>query len=218
MSSVNDEPVRHIDKTSPENTPVHTNESTIDEILKSTHFLSIESQDINEAYRFYLNYLIQYDLYEVLKAEDRDNLLPWEDFVSVLRHCKNIRERAATVATKTVLKFCMNTCFDFEAIYCQLPFSDEALAEDGDTISCSRLFSLSKEQALINCILLRIEVVQYRRQIDNGKDYSWEDFLVELASERVMWDEIICAFRDALGRLDFKPAWLHEVESMSDFE
>lgn len=216
MSNINTNPEHHIDRTPLENPPVFTNEPIMDEMLNFTRFLTIEDQDINGTYCWYLTYRVQRDLYEVIKECDPNCSLLWEDFVTLVRSHHVFREKAVIIARKAVLDFVYNTYFNFEDANWELPFDDENLAKDDDIISCSTLFTPDMAQALIDCILLRIEIVQYSRQINKGKDYSWEEFLVELPSEHTIWDEIICAFRDALGRLDFKPAWLHEVKNMPD--
>lgn len=105
------------------------------------------------------------------------------------------------------MHFLTSGYFNFDSVDVHFSFDDDALAEDGDTVHSARLFSAYKGEALINAILYRAEQVQYARQLNRGKEYTWEQFIAELSTDQVMWQETVNAFRDALGRLDFKPLW-----------
>ena len=63
---------------------------------------------------------------------------------------------------------------------------------------------------MVESILLTAEFVQYKRQLADGKGYSWEYFLAEMSENPSLWDETLMAFRDALMKLDFKPLWQSE--------
>lgn len=108
------------------------------------------------------------------------------------------------------MQFLAGGYFNFDNSDISLSFDDDALAEDGDTLHSARLFPAHKGETLINAILYRAEQVQYARQFNRGKEYTWEQFISELSTNQVMWEETLNAFHDALERLDFKPLWNSE--------
>lgn len=77
-------------------------------------------------------------------------------------------------------------------------------------MNCAKLISYDEGCGLIDAILLQAEFVQYRRQLNQGKDYSWEQYIEELLQDKQMWREIKLAFLDALDRLDFRAVWESE--------
>lgn len=191
-----------------EDFPTAESKALLDELL-NTRYLSFENPYHRQAYVDYLSYRVQRDLYELVKGDGRLELedLSWREFVEALCYQKQSVKAAFIVARQTIMQFLTSGYFNFDSADVHLSFDDDALAEDGDTVRSARLFPAYKGEALINAILYRAEQVQYARQLNRGKEYTWEQFIAELSSDQVMWEETVDAFRDALVRLDFKPLW-----------
>ena len=71
----------------------------------------------------------------------------------------------------------------------------------------SQIFSFERVEALIDYLLLGIEIAQYGWQLQYGKGYDWEGFITELEVQETMWDETLPALRDTMAGLDLKPFW-----------
>ena len=181
------------------------------EALGFHRFLSIEEQPLIQAYIFYLSYRVQYDLYELGKDAGLLDHLSWQDFVWAVRSHQRTRNRARLVAREAITRFPPDNYFNFEDTDTSLPFEDELTDDEGDSVYCSQLFSFDLGKALIDCLLLQIEIAQYRRQLHRGEDYAWEQFITELAADKAMWNEVMAALRGTLRRLDFKRYWPFEA-------
>ena len=84
-------------------------------------------------------------------------------------------------------------------------------ATSGTAASAAHSSSLRKKGALSWAqFFFRCEIAYYHCQLNTGKDYTWEQYLEELLERQQMWNALVTAFRDALTRLDFKPAWESE--------
>ena len=186
--------------------PLLQHESSIEEIMESISFLPLKDDALLDSYAFYLSYRAQRDLYE-LREEFR--ALTWEQFLSIVRQNKQVREAAELVIRDAVEKIRIRGCFNFEAK--DRPFfqdGDLADAQDENKIAaCSKLYDADIGRCLILGILFKVEIAHYQRQLAQGKEYFWEEYLAELKQNSTMWDEVMLAFRDALLHLDFKTAW-----------
>ena len=114
------------------------------------------------------------------------------------------------VARETLKDFRSKGRFDFDVKEVKLILDSDIKDGSGSDIYSSQLFSVEEGRALVESILLTAEVVQYKRQLAEGKGYSWEYFLAEMSENPSLWDETLMAFRDALMKLNFKPLWQSE--------
>ena len=78
---------------------------------------------------------------------------------------------------------------------------------ENEIATCCKLYEAEEGRCLIHERFLRAEVFQYRRQLNRGKDHSWEEYLQDVIQNSQLWDELVLAFRDALLRLDLKAVW-----------
>lgn len=185
-------------------------ESSIEEILASNKVLSIEGEKEINMYAQYLMYRLERDFYDLCKEDAECQMadLEWDIFIEAFYSCTPVREAAEVVLRKTILDFPgEHGYFNFKATDVHfLDESDEELAV-GDTIHAAKIFPLEKVAALVRWMLFQCEICFYQYQLNAGKDYSWNQYIDELAADRKMWDTVIDAFRDAITRLDYKPAW-----------
>lgn len=181
------------------------------DMIISTHFyMTLENKNELDAYVCYLTYRVQRDLYELFQESGRLSDLTWQEFVWHVRHMKRVRDAAAMVARETLKDFRKKGHFNFDVKEVELFLDSDMDDRRGGNIYSARLFSAEEGRALVESILLTAEVVQYKRQIAEGKAYSWEDYLAELSQKSSLWEETLMAFRDALANLDFKPLWNSE--------
>ena len=170
--------------------------SSEDDMIISTHFyVALANKDELNAYVCYLTYRVQRDLYEILKESGQFDGVSWREFVWDVRHTKRIRTAAIIVAQETLKDFRNKGHFNFGVKDVKLLFDSDMDDRSGGNIYSSQLFPAEEGRAQVESILLTAEVVQYKRQLAEGKAYSWEDYLAELSQGTSLWDETLMAFR-----------------------
>jgi len=181
-----------------------------DMIVESHLYMTFANKEELDTYVCYFTHRVQWDLYELCKAKGRLGKISWTEFVWGIHHQKKIRDAAMIVAQETFKNFRNKWSFNFGVKDVVLVYNSDMAAQDKGTIYFSPLFDIEEGRALVESILLITEIAQYRRQLANGKAYSWEYFLAELAQESFLWHETLMAFRDAMVNLDFKALWQSE--------
>lgn len=193
-----------------ESTPSLEHEFFLDEISSHTHYASFDDPEELRAYVWYLTYRVQKDFYNLCIESKALVDCPWQDFVLGMRGSKETRDSAAFVLRKTIEEFLSHAYFNFDKKEPELLDDSDDPFAGTDTMNCAKLISYDEGCGLIDAILLQAEFVQYRRQLNQGKDYSWEQYIEELLQDKQMWHEIKLAFLDALERLDFRAVWESE--------
>lgn len=184
------------------------------EALPSPRFLSVEDRTYIQLYVLYLFYRVQLDLYEIGKETGLLDHISWDDFVFAVRGHQRTRQKAYDVANEAITEATARGDFNFDSTLAELPFDDDTMGNDGDMIPCAQLFSFEDGAVLIDLLLVGIEIAQYFRQLYKGKDYDWEEFIIELEKGETMWEEVLVALRDTMAKLDFKPYW--PVDALDD--
>lgn len=113
---------------------------------------------------------------------------------------------AAIVVRETLKDFYQCGHYNFDVTEVILNVADM----QGETLHFSALFPPMEGYGLVNSLLLHAELAQYRRQLNQGNDCSWLEFLAQLEGKGPLWDQVSKVFHDALARLDFKPFWQSE--------
>lgn len=183
-----------------------------DKLSIFNHYVSISPDEL-EAYAIYLTYRVQRDLYEMCQAMGEIQDMAWEKFIYFMRRNGHAQSTAVMVMQKTLQNFRDRgeLRFGITEAELELELPQGANRADDQFYSAAKLFSDDTGQLLVASILARVEFVEYRRQLDQGKNYSWEHYIDELSQGKQMWHETVMAFRDALLRLNFKPFWQAEV-------
>lgn len=191
--------------------PASEHGSLMEEIIASNLFMPLDDDDLIDAYACYLAYRTQRDFYELCQERGQLTGLSWERFVSAMLRCKRARDVAEIVLQETIKKISTTDHFNFDAEN-KLLYRDVDLADinENDILTYANLLNADKRYGLVLLVLLKVEIAQYCRQLNQGKDYSWEQYLLDVLQNRILWDEIILAFRDVLRRLDFKSVWQSE--------
>ncbi len=183
------------------------NRFSLTSILTSNRYFTVERRGEIDAFACYVSYRVQRDLYDLCRENGWFRNLPWADFVLLMRANKSARNAAIVVVFETLSDFFSSECYDFDAKDVVLAYGGDGEDPNDDRISCAQLFSPDEGHALIESFLFLTEITHYKRQLGQGKDYSWQQYLDELERERTLWDEVVIGYRDALARLNFKPAW-----------
>lgn len=178
-----------------------------EEILASNSYMTVENQAEITTLVSYITYCVEWDLFELCRADCRTSGLEWDDFVMLMRRHKPLRDAAVTVVRDTLKDFYNHGHYNFDVAEVALTFSKDAKGGADDTLHCSSLFSGHEGHGLIESVLFRAEVAHYKHQLEMGKDISWRQYLDELGQNRQLWNEVLMSYHDALVRLDFKPAW-----------
>ena len=121
-----------------------------------------------------------------------------------------LRNAAIAACWRTLRDFFHNGFFNFEAEDIHFFHADDVRDQRDGSLRCSQLFPAEERRAIVGAIFFRCEIAYYHCQLNAGKDYTWEQYLEELLERQQMWNALVTAFRDALTRLDFKPAWESE--------
>ena len=63
--------------------------------------------------------------------------------------------------------------------------------------------------AVVQCFLFQVEQACFLLLKQAGARFTWDVFvsILQLPAHKEVWNLIMNAFRDALLRLDFRPAW-----------
>lgn len=179
--------------------------STLD-IIASDRYVTVESQDELDIYVSYITYRVQQDFYDLGRVYGKFCDMSWDDFVLFMRQCEPARTMAAIVVRETLKDFYQCGHYNFDVTEVTLNVADM----QDETLHFSALFPPMEGYSLVNSLLLHAEVAQYRRQLNQGNDCSWLEFLAQLEGKGPLWNQVSMAFHDALARLDFKPFWQSE--------
>lgn len=180
------------------------------EIIQSDRCVTLGHEHEVEVYARYLTYRVQRDLYELCQETGLLLDLRWDEFVLVMRQNKLARLVAVAVVRETLDSFYRCGHYNFDVTEVDFLRDGDLEDEDDDMIHSAMLFSPEEGRGIIEGLLFRGELTQYQRQLDRGRDFSWNQFLDELTLAGPLWNEVLMAFRDALVRLDFKPVWCSE--------
>lgn len=177
------------------------------EILASNRFFTVERPGETDALACYVSYRVQRDLYDLCRDNGWFRDLPWAEFVLLMRANRSARSTAIVVVFETLSTFFSSGHYDFDAKDVVLAYGGDGEDPDDDRISCAQLFLPDEGRLLIEGFLFLTEITHYKRQLSQGKDYSWPQYLDELERDRALWDEVVFGYRDAMARLNYKPAW-----------
>lgn len=177
------------------------------DIAASNRFVTLDDPAQINIYLAYMTYRVQRVMYKFCKGSGKAENLSWERFVLFVRQLSFAQTVAKMVVRETVKNFCFCENFNFDVD--EVTFIDDSDEETGkdDVLHCSALFSRDEGFALVEYLLLHAELAQYKRQLDQGKHYSWTEFLDELLLKGPLWHQVMMAFSDALVRSDYNPAW-----------
>jgi hypothetical protein len=182
-----------------------------DDLFMSNRYASLDRDEL-DAYVIYLTYRVQRDFYEMCQAIGEIKDMSWEEFVQFTRHNNSTRQTAATVLKKTLQNFCNKGYFNFGVTEAELKLPPDTDSKGNEQfLSAAKLFPDNMGRSIVESILAHAEFVQYKRQLNRGKNYSWEHYIDELIQDKQMWQETRMACIDALLRLDFKPVWQTEI-------
>lgn len=180
------------------------------DIITSNRYMTLANQDEVDIYVIYMTYRVQQDLYQVCQESGLLCGLSWDDFVLLMRGHKPAREAAMVVVRETLKDFYCYGHYNFDVTDVEFLRDSDAEGEESEMLHCSSLFSPEEGSSLVEGILFRVEVSQYRRLLDQGKGCTWQEYLNELGQKGPLWNQAYAAFQDALARLDFKPVWKSE--------
>lgn len=180
------------------------------DVVTSNRYMTLANQDEVDIYVIYMTYRVQQDLYQVCQESGLLYSLSWDDFVLLMRGHKPARAAAMVVVHETLKEFYLCGHYNFDVT--EVTFIKDSGAGDGEDeiLHCSNLFSPEEGSSLVEGILFRAEVSQYRRLLDQEKGCTWQEYLNKLGRKGLLWYQVYAAFKDALVRLDFKPVWKSE--------
>lgn len=176
-------------------------------VLASNRYFTAERRGEIDALACYVSYRVQRDLYDLCRENGWFRDLPWAEFVMLMRASKSARSAAICVIFDTLSSFFTSEHYNFDAAGVSMIYGGEGEDPNDDRISCAQLFSPDEGSAFIESFLLLTEIAHYKRHLSQGKDYSWQQYLNKLDQNRTLWNEVLMGYRDALVRLNFKPAW-----------
>lgn len=190
--------------------PVLKDLLTVLEVVTSNRYMTLANQGEVDIYVIYMTYRVQQDLYQVCQESGLLRGLSWDDFVLLMRRHRPAREAAMVVVHETLKEFFRCGHYNFDVTDVEFLRDSDAEGEESEMLHCSSLFSPEEGSSLVEGILFRAEVSQYRRLLDQGKGCTWQEYLNELRRKGSTWNQVYAAFQDALARLDFKPVWKSE--------
>lgn len=178
-------------------------ESIPEKVLESIAYMPIEDQIELENCSVYLNYRILQDLYEICKSTEQIQDVSRDEFVNFISNIQRTPNIAVIIAMKTLKDFLKNGYFNF-GIETKLPCGDSNVEMAQFYSDPMLLLPSTIGHYFIQSLLIQTEIAQYKRQLNQGKEYSWEQFIVELTKNKPLWNETLMAFRNALLLMDFK--------------
>ena len=100
--------------------------------------------------------------------------------------------------------------YNFDVTDVEFLRDSDAEGEESEMLHCSSLFPPEEGSSLVEGILFRAEVSQYRCLLEQGEGFTCQEYLNELGRKGPLWNQVYAAFQDALAKLDFKPVWKSE--------
>ena len=182
-------------------------EFSLTAILESSRYFTVEGQGEIDALACYVSYRVQRDLYDLCRENGWFRDLPWAEFVLLVRANRSARSAAICVIFDTLSSFFSSEHYNFDATEVSMIYGGEGEDPNDDRISYAQLFSPDEGSAFIESFLLLTEITHYKRQLSQGIDCSWQQYLNRLDQNRTLWNEVLMGYRDALARLNSKPAW-----------
>lgn len=183
---------------------------TVLDVVTSNRYMTLANQDEVDIYVIYMTYRVQQDLYQVCQESGLFCNLSWDDFVLLMRGHRPAREAAMVVVRETLKEFFRCGHYNFDVTDVEFLRDSDAEGEESEMLHCSSLFSPEEGSSLVEGILFRAEVSQYRRLLNQGEGCAWQEYLNKLGRKGPLWDQVYAAFQDAMARLDFKPVWKSE--------
>lgn len=142
--------------------------STLD-IVTSNRYMTLANQDEVDIYVIYMTYRVQQDLYQVCQKSGLLCGLSWDDFVLLMRGHRPAREAAMVVVRETLKEFFRCGHYNFDVTDVEFLRDSDAEGEESEMVHCSSLFPPEEGSSLVEGILFRAEVSQYRRLLDQRK-------------------------------------------------
>lgn len=183
---------------------------TVLDVVTSNRYMTLANPNEVDIYMIYMTYRVQQDLYQVCQESGLLCGLSWDNFILLMRGHKPAREAAMVVVRETLKEFFRYGHYNFDVTDVEFLRDSDAEGEESEMLHCSSLFSPEEGSSLVEGILFRAEVSQYRRLLDQGEGCTWQGYLNELGRKGPLWDQVYAAFQDALAKLDFKPVWKSE--------
>lgn len=149
------------------------------DIVASNHYMTLANPNEVDIYLICMTYRVQQDLYQVCQESGLLCDLSWDDFVLLIRGHKPAREAAMVVVRETLKDFYCYGHYTFDVTDVEFLRDSDAEGEERERLHCSSLFSPEEGSGLAEGILFRAEVSQYRRLIDHGEGYTWQEYLNE---------------------------------------
>ena len=185
------------------------------EVLESNRCVMLEDQAEKDCYVAYLNYKVVRALYE-LAEESAPPHITWNDCIVLITGAGQIRDAAFKVLKQAFIRFFNTGWFNFNAQTPTFISDDDPGVEDG-VIKSVRFFLPDAGRALIDWFFLQAEVIHYTEQLYTGKTSSWNEYTAELLRKGKLWEKLRSGFQDALDRIDFRDAWVAEIEAGNVF-
>ena len=180
-------------------------------------FVSLESQEDLDIHVSYISYRVESELYDLLLESGDLEEMPWDEFVSLLRHWPAALERSHAVARRAFFSTLGDTSFQLFLFKRREHFTERDLSrEENDNIPSAQILAEEEGRAMVGALLYRAQVIQYLLLRKEGEDCSWKEYLKKLAGNRILWGQVIRMMHNALANTAFRAAWEAEngVEAM----
>ncbi len=176
-----------------------------EEVIKYLQMTIAELQAELDLCMGYLIYRVERDLYEVI-ADEGISDLSWESLHSQLKWNEPLRTASAVVLSQGIFELTESDYFDDDNPGHELDFLDDM---EEDTLHYTRIFPDEIGRAFLRILVLRGQAFRYARQVENGEEQTWKQFLNELNTNAKLWQELSHSLINALRHLNFKSAWMN---------
>lgn len=150
----------------------------------------------------YISYRVQRALYDIF--HQCDNSLEWDQFVSMLRKSRAMREAAQTVAVTAVKNIGFEQ-FDFKIS----EYVDLGHDLPDEEMEIAALFEGDAGEGLAILLMLRAEIAHHRTLCrGQSESYTLKRYMRDLKKDDALREALIRALRKAIGEMDFHEIWM----------
>ena len=180
------------------------------DIFGKMKFIDFEDDAEISAYAGYICWRVLHDLHAVLN-EQAPGDFSWEICHMLMKSLCELREAATQVVQITMEDMILQWEMEFNfnnPVVNFIPIENDIGIVDGQLQGID-IYGEDKGPTVVRYFLFKVQQAYFVRLKRDGEVNDWDGFIVRLLLQNDMaeWNIVVDAFRDALSRLDYRPAW-----------
>lgn len=155
-------------------------------------------------------------LYSILLEDDPD--MTWPSFCQATCDFPDFPDELCMVVSQGIQQFVMSNDFNFQAPPAVLAEpNDPGRMPNGKVASVASRVPQEAAAALASSLLIYAQSSHYEQRCQLIQCYTMDDYVYELTDDAIS-RALMCGYRDAVSRLDFKDAWLNSGNALKSIK